>query len=132
MQNSERLKEVIPLLEKLLWRHGKCGYKPLRDYACPSKVKALQREDVDSSGILELISEHTSSAPRTQKSLTDISLDSEGNSILPAGLTQAALHAQTKPRFVEYSCSHIEGCQACSLRARIEADAPTRCIDMRY
>ncbi|KAJ7903387.1 hypothetical protein B0H14DRAFT_2171795, partial [Mycena olivaceomarginata] len=52
----------------------------------------------------------TSSAPRTQKSLptTDISLDSEGNSILPAGLTQAALHAQTKPRFVEYSCSHIE------------------------
>jgi hypothetical protein len=45
-----------------------------------------------------------------QKSLptTDISLDSEGNSILPAGLTQAALHAQTKPRFVEYSCSHIE------------------------
>ncbi|KAF8206272.1 hypothetical protein K438DRAFT_1457948, partial [Mycena galopus ATCC 62051] len=47
---------------------------------------------------------------RTQKSVVtnDISLDSEGNSVLPAGLTQAALHAKTKPRFVEYSCSHIE------------------------
>ncbi|KAF7374776.1 Telomerase reverse transcriptase [Mycena sanguinolenta] len=58
----------------------------------------------------ELISEHTSSAPRTQKSLatSDVSLDSDGNSILPTGLTQAALHAKTKPRFVEYSCSHIE------------------------
>jgi hypothetical protein len=25
-------------LEKMIWRHGKCGYKPLRDKACPSKV----------------------------------------------------------------------------------------------
>ncbi|KAJ7928905.1 hypothetical protein B0H13DRAFT_1596970, partial [Mycena leptocephala] len=37
-KTPKRLKEVIPLLEKLIWRHGKCGYKPLRDHACPSKV----------------------------------------------------------------------------------------------
>ncbi|KAF8206273.1 hypothetical protein K438DRAFT_1578197 [Mycena galopus ATCC 62051] len=37
-KTPRRLKEVIPLLEKLLWRHGKCGYKQLRDHACPSKV----------------------------------------------------------------------------------------------
>ncbi|KAJ7030377.1 hypothetical protein C8F04DRAFT_961521 [Mycena alexandri] len=37
-KTPKRLKEVIPMLEKLLWRHGKCGYKPLRDHACPSKV----------------------------------------------------------------------------------------------
>ncbi|KAJ7364176.1 hypothetical protein DFH08DRAFT_680835 [Mycena albidolilacea] len=37
-KTPKRLKEVIPLLEKLLWRHGKCGYKPLRDHVCPSKV----------------------------------------------------------------------------------------------
>ncbi|KAJ7170830.1 hypothetical protein C8R43DRAFT_68505 [Mycena crocata] len=51
-KTPKRLKEVIPMLEKLLWRHGKCGYKPLRDHACPSKVKALRREDMDNSGIL--------------------------------------------------------------------------------
>ncbi|KAJ7773424.1 hypothetical protein B0H16DRAFT_149066 [Mycena metata] len=51
-KTPKRLREVIPMLEKLLWRHGKCGYKPLRDHACPSKVKALRREDIDSSGIL--------------------------------------------------------------------------------
>ncbi|KAJ7158620.1 hypothetical protein C8R46DRAFT_906938 [Mycena filopes] len=37
-KTPKRLKEVIQILEKLLWRHGKCGYKPLRDHACPSKV----------------------------------------------------------------------------------------------
>ncbi|KAJ6513096.1 hypothetical protein C8R45DRAFT_813124, partial [Mycena sanguinolenta] len=37
-KTPRRLKEVIPLLEKLLWRHGKCAYKLLRDHACPSKV----------------------------------------------------------------------------------------------
>ncbi|KAJ7455324.1 hypothetical protein B0H11DRAFT_252152 [Mycena galericulata] len=132
-KTPKRLREIIPFLEKLIWRHGKCAYKLLRDHACPSKVKALRREDVDSSGILvrvscsptpiprrshdggyrKLISEHPSSAsswaPRTQKSFaTEISIDSEGNSVLPAGLTQAAMNAKTKPRFVEYSCSHIE------------------------
>ncbi|KAJ6531932.1 hypothetical protein B0H19DRAFT_965917, partial [Mycena capillaripes] len=37
-KTPKRLRDVIPMLEKLIWRHGKCGYKPLRDHACPSKV----------------------------------------------------------------------------------------------
>ncbi|KAJ7707576.1 hypothetical protein B0H17DRAFT_917647 [Mycena rosella] len=41
-KTPKRLKEVIPLLEKMIWRHGKCGYEPLRDHACPSKVSNLR------------------------------------------------------------------------------------------
>ncbi|KAJ7227315.1 hypothetical protein GGX14DRAFT_347245, partial [Mycena pura] len=37
-KTPKRLRDVIPMLEKLLWRHGKTRYKLLRDHACPSKV----------------------------------------------------------------------------------------------
>jgi hypothetical protein len=37
-KTPKRLREILSLLEKMIWRHGKCGYKPLRDKACPSKV----------------------------------------------------------------------------------------------
>ncbi|KAF8440398.1 hypothetical protein L210DRAFT_3400793, partial [Boletus edulis BED1] len=37
-KTPKRLKEVLSLVEKMIWRHGKCGYKPLRDKVCPSKV----------------------------------------------------------------------------------------------
>jgi hypothetical protein len=34
----KRLKDVVPLVDKLLWRHSKCPYKLLLDKFCPSKV----------------------------------------------------------------------------------------------
>ncbi|KAF8952485.1 hypothetical protein BDZ97DRAFT_1681539, partial [Flammula alnicola] len=37
-KTPKRLKDILPHLERLLRRHGKCGYLPLRDRACPSKV----------------------------------------------------------------------------------------------
>ncbi|KIK62949.1 hypothetical protein GYMLUDRAFT_163948 [Collybiopsis luxurians FD-317 M1] len=37
-KTPKRLKEVLPILEKLLWRHGKCKFRLLRNFACPSKV----------------------------------------------------------------------------------------------
>ncbi|KAF8554611.1 hypothetical protein OG21DRAFT_1412295, partial [Imleria badia] len=37
-KTPKRLKDVLQLAEKMIWRHGKCGYKPLRDKVCPSKV----------------------------------------------------------------------------------------------
>ena len=37
-KTPKRLKDTLHLLETMIWRHGKCGYKPLRDIACPSKV----------------------------------------------------------------------------------------------
>jgi hypothetical protein len=35
----------------MIWRHGKCGYKPLQDHACPSKIKANDAQ-LDSTVIL--------------------------------------------------------------------------------
>ncbi|KAL1753028.1 hypothetical protein FB107DRAFT_218705, partial [Schizophyllum commune] len=37
-RTPKRLKEALCLLEKLIWRHGKCRYLPLRDTVCPTKV----------------------------------------------------------------------------------------------
>ncbi|KAG1808930.1 uncharacterized protein BJ212DRAFT_1229448, partial [Suillus subaureus] len=42
-KTPKRLKDVLVLLEKLIWRHGKCRYKLLRDKVCPSKVSKLFR-----------------------------------------------------------------------------------------
>ncbi|KIJ66968.1 hypothetical protein HYDPIDRAFT_85706, partial [Hydnomerulius pinastri MD-312] len=38
-KTPKRLKDTLQLIEKMIWRHGKCGYKPLRDKVCPSKVR---------------------------------------------------------------------------------------------
>lgn len=38
----------------------------------------------------------------------NISYDSEGNSIMPSGLTQAERHIKAKPRFAEFSCATVE------------------------
>ncbi|CAA7267063.1 unnamed protein product [Cyclocybe aegerita] len=108
-KTPKRLKDTLPLLEKLLRRHGRCGYVPLRDRVCPSKIKSTGSKDLDSSILLEMISE-TSVQLRSQVSLGGLntSLDSNGNPIKPLGLTQAQKHAKQKPRFVEFSCSHVE------------------------
>lgn len=57
------------------------------------------------------MSEQSISIPlATQISLRmeDISLDTSGNPILPMGATQAIRHAQNKPRFTEFECTHHE------------------------
>ncbi|KAG1798207.1 uncharacterized protein HD556DRAFT_1232582, partial [Suillus plorans] len=41
-KTPKRLKDVLVLLDKMIWRHGKCHYKLLRDTVCPSKVGELQ------------------------------------------------------------------------------------------
>ncbi|KXN91623.1 hypothetical protein AN958_12475 [Leucoagaricus sp. SymC.cos] len=35
----KRLKDVVPLVDKMLWRHAKCPYKLLLDKFCSSKVR---------------------------------------------------------------------------------------------
>ncbi|KAJ8591700.1 hypothetical protein M405DRAFT_734626 [Rhizopogon salebrosus TDB-379] len=40
-KTPKRLRDVLVLLEKMIWRHGKCGYLPLRNKVCPSKVSQL-------------------------------------------------------------------------------------------
>jgi hypothetical protein len=44
----------------------------------------------------------------------NISYDSEGNSIMPYGLTQAQKHIKAKPRFAEFSCTTVEVCRLSS------------------
>ena len=39
MRTPKRINSALGLFEKLIWRHGKCGYKPLLNTACPSKVR---------------------------------------------------------------------------------------------
>lgn len=39
-KTPKRLRQVLPLLEKLIWYHGKCAYKPLIQKLCPSKVRS--------------------------------------------------------------------------------------------
>ena len=50
----------------------------------------------------------TSIQINSQRHQHDVSLDSAGNSIVAQGLSQARQYAKKKPRFVEFSCSHIE------------------------
>ncbi|RDB25955.1 Telomerase reverse transcriptase [Hypsizygus marmoreus] len=108
-KTPKRLKGVLPLLEAMIWRHGKCGYKPLRDKVCPTKLKSTGSKDLDTTIILEIMSEQ-SSLLRSQAdfSAIDMSVDSEGNSIMPFGQTQAERHAKSKPRFAEFACPVIE------------------------
>ncbi|KIK45335.1 hypothetical protein CY34DRAFT_78126 [Suillus luteus UH-Slu-Lm8-n1] len=51
-KTPKRLKDVLVLLEKMIWRHGKCGYKLLRDITCPSKLTTTDNKTMDSSIIL--------------------------------------------------------------------------------
>ena len=39
MKTPKRINGALDLFEKLVCRHGKCGYKPLLNKACPSKVR---------------------------------------------------------------------------------------------
>ncbi|KAI0690148.1 hypothetical protein BC835DRAFT_1281564 [Cytidiella melzeri] len=41
-KTPKRLKPALDLLDKLIWRHSKCGYKPLLQRLCPSKVRFLE------------------------------------------------------------------------------------------
>jgi hypothetical protein len=50
----KRVKLALPLCEQMLWFHAKCGYKPLLDQVCQSKLGKAEseRQAVDSSVIL--------------------------------------------------------------------------------
>ncbi|CAL1716650.1 unnamed protein product [Somion occarium] len=108
-KTPKRLKPVLPILEKLIWRHGKCGYKPLLNKICPSKLKTNREQPLDSSIILEMMSENSIIINSQQPvSSGNLSIDSHGNTILPEGLTQARNEVKNKPRFAEFACSYVE------------------------
>ncbi|KAG7089455.1 hypothetical protein E1B28_011140 [Marasmius oreades] len=102
IKTPKRVKQILPLLDKLIWRHGKCKYKKLLDGSCPSKMK---NREINGTIILEMISENR---VLSQLHGADSSLDTAGNSILPIGLTQAEREAKRKPQFAEFCCPHGE------------------------
>ncbi|KAJ2926818.1 hypothetical protein H1R20_g10287, partial [Candolleomyces eurysporus] len=125
-KTPKRLKKVLPLLDKLIWRHKKCDYKALRNIACPSKIKEegekleesvilvrvpplAQLTDVPIDAFKEMMSEQSIQFD-TQASLRldDVSMDSAGNPIQPLGATQARKYVQSKPKFTEFECSYYE------------------------
>ncbi|OBZ72156.1 Telomerase reverse transcriptase [Grifola frondosa] len=108
-KTPKRLKKVLDMLEKLIWRHTKCGYKALLHTACPSKLTTNNQRGLDSSVILEMMSEHSIQL-QTQGTLSDpnASVDSVGRSIVPHGLSQAQRHYKNKPRFAEFACNYAE------------------------
>ncbi|KAK7690659.1 hypothetical protein QCA50_005758 [Cerrena zonata] len=107
-KTPKRVKCVLHILEKMIWRHGKCGYKPLLNKLCPSKLEATEQKAMDSSVILEMMSE-TSMVLCSQGPLSlNDSLDSHGNTIIAKGLTQLREDSKNKPRFAEFTCSYAE------------------------
>ncbi|THH09180.1 hypothetical protein EW146_g8757 [Bondarzewia mesenterica] len=108
-KTPERLKSVIDHLEKMVYRHGKCGYIALRDLTCPSKLKDDKQKPLDSSIILELMSEQSinlhSQRPIDSELVSDISLN---RTTLPPSLTQSKPGTKAKPRFAEFACSILE------------------------
>ncbi|KAF5382158.1 hypothetical protein D9615_004408 [Tricholomella constricta] len=102
-KTPKRLKEILPLLETMLWRHIKCRYKLLRD-----KLQSTDGTRLDSSIILECISEQSLLLSQAPLGGSNTSFDSSGNPILPVGLTQAERHAKSKPRFADFACPNVE------------------------
>ncbi|KAI0955894.1 hypothetical protein AcV7_006436 [Taiwanofungus camphoratus] len=108
-KTPKRLKQILEILEKMTRRHGKCGYKASLEITCPSKIKSDKKTTLDSSIILNLMSEYSSQL-RSQATMVDtsVSVDSSGRPIFPHGLSQAQKQLKNKPRFVEFACSYTE------------------------
>ncbi|KAG6862537.1 hypothetical protein C0995_000085 [Termitomyces sp. Mi166 len=107
-KTPKRLKEILLLLESMIWRHKKCGYTPLRDKVCPSKLKSTEGTQLDSSVILECVSEQSILLSQMPPNLGNSSIDSNDSPIQPYGLTQAERYAKAKPRFADFACPFVE------------------------
>ncbi|PSR75587.1 hypothetical protein PHLCEN_2v9067, partial [Hermanssonia centrifuga] len=109
IKTPKRLKSILSLLERTMWRHHKCGYRPLLQKICPSKLKSNHSGSLDSSVILEMMSEDSfqlnSQAFHPNHT---VSFDSTGQPISAQGLSQSSKQAKKKPRFAEFTCSHAE------------------------
>ncbi|CCA72867.1 related to telomerase reverse transcriptase [Serendipita indica DSM 11827] len=99
-KTPKRLQSVLPLLGRLLNGHKKLDYDATLSRTCPSKLKMTANSTVDSSVILELMSEST------QPSSTQL-FAPDGHQI---NTSAPPIHKQTspKPRFAEFMCSHRE------------------------
>ncbi|KAF9778988.1 hypothetical protein BJ322DRAFT_467552 [Thelephora terrestris] len=104
IETPRRVENALGFFEKLIWRHGKCGYKPLLNTACPSKVKG----NVQKSDILEYMSEGSLQLVTQPNIPSDSTTYSDGQTLVGCESTQEKKEAANKPRFVDFACSHSE------------------------
>ena len=118
-KTPKRVKSMLDLLERIIYRHGYCSYIALRDVTCPSKLKRPEQEAaLDASVILvcllrdvgpwrmhliiaqELLSEESihMSSQRTTSFLN--------TSLEPS--CPSTEDSKCKPRFAEFACSFVE------------------------
>ncbi|TCD64911.1 hypothetical protein EIP91_003447 [Steccherinum ochraceum] len=108
VKTPQRIKAALPLLEQLIWHHSKCGYKPILQRVCPSKVINERNQPLDSSIILEMVSEHSIQL-HSQAVISDPSISHDiGSTTFGSALSQIQRQAKHKPRFAEFACSHAE------------------------
>ncbi|KAF8656263.1 hypothetical protein AX16_002699 [Volvariella volvacea WC 439] len=97
LKTPKRLKDILPHLDRLLYKHSKCAYKPLRD-----KVKAQDSKNLDSSAILEMMSEQSILLTQQPTASGNTTMVSDGPSI------HLENSFRGKPRFIEFACSYNE------------------------
>ncbi|KAF7424166.1 hypothetical protein PC9H_009469 [Pleurotus ostreatus] len=102
-KTPKRLKESLKILQRMVWKHSKCGYKPLRDKFCPSKAKPSGKEDFDSTTILEMMSEDSSTL-FSQPAQLDTSMDTSRYEASLGAIDQA----KPRPKFAEFACGYVE------------------------
>ncbi|KAF5359331.1 hypothetical protein D9756_003256 [Leucocoprinus leucothites] len=104
MSTPKRLKDIVPLADKMLWKHLKCPYKLLLNKLCPSKIGNDLNPNIDEDTILEWMSERSIQI-QTQGPLdANMSTLSTGNISISASVGDPA----PKPRFAEFTCSYVE------------------------
>ncbi|GAA6062681.1 hypothetical protein JCM10212_002504 [Sporobolomyces blumeae] len=122
-KTPNRVKAVLPHLNRLAVLHTRCNYRKLLDLKCPRKTVRRKLDEQEKSLVLDLMSE-----PRTQTSRSNISLSLDAtprssllstfgtpssknrrkSEVLPIGGTQARDKAESKPKLAEYACSFYE------------------------
>ncbi|PFH53166.1 hypothetical protein AMATHDRAFT_39050 [Amanita thiersii Skay4041] len=100
-KTPKRVKPILPYLDQMIWKHGKCGYKPLLDLVCPSKKK----KGIDDKLILEYCSDQITL--QSQQSMASFHF-TIGSSSLGNECAEAKHHAETKPQLSQYTCSFSE------------------------
>ncbi|GAA5844734.1 hypothetical protein JCM9279_002901 [Rhodotorula babjevae] len=106
IKTPERLKPVVPLLDKLATLSSRCNYRKLLNRRCPSK---LPRPRSSSSQGDRSIGLELAEPPHTQVSRGDVSIDiSHASLVIPHGQTQAQEKARDKPKLAEFACSFHE------------------------
>lgn len=100
----KRLKNIVPIIDQMVWRHLKCPYKLFFDKFCPSKVENEVNLGLDENTILEWMSERSVQIQTQGPPNASTTTLASSEVSIRTGLNDAA----PKPRFVDFTCSYVE------------------------